>query len=312
MFRFCLTRQINEVEILKSVFCGEGELCVWNDQQYAKLQQDAGRRGGPAEEETPQVALQLNLPLDPPYPQDSLAFNITMPAFYPSSDGIELKMKVPRKILSQEQEGELNDAATKFVESKVGQEIVLDLVQFVKEWIYDNVPPVVEPEIPVSAPIQIEKSQSLHASLLGSSPAISQSPGGSSKGLTKPTPPEPKEKEFRRILIWFSTIAPDRAKTVAEWAKQLGLTGISRLGSPALLLVEGQKADVDEYVSSLRSFRWKKMEIVWEDKSICSNINDCRRFTTFQECMVTLPDLQPIFKNAGLEEMYKEGLKIRG
>lgn len=311
MLRFCLTRQINEVEILRSVFCGEGELCVWNEELYSKHKQNVERRGLD-EDETPQVALQLNIPLDPPYPQDPVSFNITMPAFYPSSDGVELKTKVPRKILSEEQEGELNEAATRFVECKVGQEIVLDLVQFVKEWIYDNVPPVVEPEIPVSTPIKIEKAQSLHASLVSSSPGPSQSPGGSSKGFTKPSLPEPKDKEFRRILIWFSTIAPDRAKTVAEWAKQLGLTGISRLGSPALLLVEGQKADVDEYVSSLRSFRWKKMEIVWEDKSTCSNINDCRRFTQFQEHMVALPELQSIFKNAGLEEMYKEGLKIRG
>lgn len=55
-------------------------------------------------------------------------------------------------------------------------------------------------------------------------------------------------------MIWFTTIAPDRAKTIAEWAKQLGLTGISRLGSPALVVVEGNKEDVDEYVSSLRVF----------------------------------------------------------
>jgi len=254
--------------------------------------------------------LQLNLLLDPPYPQDvSVTFNVSMPPFYPSSDGIELKLKVPTKVLPQEQGRDLSDAAAKFVESKVGQECVLDLVQFVKEWIYDNVPPVV-PELPVSAPIQIEKS--LHASLLSSSSdRISQgsSPLSSSKGLTKP---EQKDKEFRRILIWFSTIAPDRAKIVAEWAKQLGLTGVSRLGSPALLLVEGPKSDVDEYVYSLRSYRWKKMDIVWEDKCTCSNISDCRRFTNFQECMLPLPELQPIFKNAGLEEMYKEGLKIRG
>jgi len=299
MYRFCLNRQINEVEILKSVFCGDGELRVWNEEQYEKLKHDL--KGGGEDDEIPQVELQLNLPLEPPYPSDAnVMIDVTMLPFYPSSDGADVKIRVPRKILPESKERVLNDEAAKFVASKLGQECVLDLVQFVKDQIYDNSPP--------PSPSSAKREPS----------------NGSSKGLMKPSSPPspapsppptiltPKEQEFRRILVWFSTIAPDRAKTVADWAKQLGLTGLSRLGSPALLLVEGIKADVDEYVSSLRSYRWKKMDIVWEDKTRCSNVNDCRRFQHFQEIMLPLQELQPIFKNAGLEEMYKEGLKIRG
>ncbi len=36
------------------------------------------------------------------------------------------------------------------------------------------------------------------------------------------------------------------------------------------------------------------MDIVWEDKMRCSNINDCRRFRTFQEIMLPLPELLPV------------------
>jgi len=362
MYRFCLSRQINEVEILKSVFCGEGELKVWSEEQYEKIKKDVDNwSGAQEEEEIPQLDLQLALPLDPPYPAaTSVSLGVTMLPFYPSSDGVELKIRVPVKVMSAEQEVDLNDAASKFVAAKLGQECILDLVQFVKEWIYDNAPPALPPAPPVakpaSEPMHIEKPHPAESKkpepatpspspalkdvkrnesvVLSISPASKESkitpssspaakavippnnanPNGSSKGHAKQAPPPVpvKAQEFRRILVWFSTIAPDRAKTVAEWAKQLGLTGISRLGSPAILLVEGQKEDVDEYVSSLRSFRWKKMDIVWEDRSRCNNINDCRKFTQFLECMMPLPELLPIFRNAGLEDMYKEGLKIRG
>lgn len=307
MFRSCLSRQINEVEILKSMFCGEGELKVWDEEQYAKLKEDVANW----EDDTPQFELQLHLSLDPPYPQDAtFSINVTMPAFYPSSDIAEIQVSVPQKILSQEKEQHLSEAAGKFVASKMGQECVLELVQFIKEWIFDNAPPAPPaPQAPPpSQPIPIKKPPP--PSSPAGSPASGTGSLGASKGLVKPVLLEPKEQEFRRILLWFSTIAPDRAKILSEWAKQLGLTGISRLGSPAILLVEGPKPDVDEYVSSLRSYRWKKMDIVCESQYRCSK--DCRRFTQFKECMLSLPELQPIFRNAGLEEMYKEGLKIRG
>jgi len=118
--------------------------------------------------------------------------------------------------------------------------------------------------------------------------------------------------DFRRVLLWFTTIAPDRAKALAEWAKQLGLTGLSKLGTPALLVVEGAKVDVDEYISSLRTYRWKKMDIMWEECCRVPNVNSFRKFQHFDECMVSIPELQPIFRNAGLEEVFKEGLKMHG
>jgi len=146
----------------------------------------------------------------------------------------------------------------------------------------------------------------LDPSLDGSFSELSISP------LCSPKSPKPKIYDFRRVLLWFSTIAPDRAKIVADWAKQLGLTGLSRLGSPALLVVEGPREDVDEFISSLRTYRWKKMDILWEDRSKVCDIGTERKFSQFIETMTSVSELQPIFRNVGLEAMYKEGLKIRG
>lgn len=34
MFRTCLARQINEVESLQAMFCGQDELTLWNQKEY--------------------------------------------------------------------------------------------------------------------------------------------------------------------------------------------------------------------------------------------------------------------------------------
>lgn len=43
--------------------------------------------------------------------------------------------------LTPQQEKDLREATTTFAETKIGQECILDLVQFAKEWIYDNAAP---------------------------------------------------------------------------------------------------------------------------------------------------------------------------
>jgi hypothetical protein len=345
MFRNCLARQINEVDSLQSMFCGQDELTLWNQREYDSLKNILNETRSSHGEESPEIAFQLQIPLTLPSHTENLVVQVSFPAFYPSSDSAVVHLSFYP--LTPKQEIALREAALKFVASKLGHECILDLVQFAKDWIYDHTAEKAPVPTPAPAPaldttplptpssitliLPTPPTPTPHVSAvpkMASAPAV---PGKARAAKKAPAPkaaakpieakakpvvvvaePKLKEQDFRRILIWFSTIAPDRSKTIAEWAKQLGLTGVSRLGSPALITVEGQKDDVDEYVSSLRSYRWKKMEIVWEEKSRTTNINSCRRFTNFQECMLPLPELQVIFKKANLEDMFKEGLKIRG
>jgi len=229
----------------------------------------------------------------------SITMSITFPPFYPSTESVAVDFYGTSKIFTREQEQQLRLEISSFAQTKVGQECVLDVVQFTKEWL----------ETTFASPITSSPSSPTDLS-------PSSSIGDFADHLHHGEGGVKHEKQtlhdFRTVLLWFATIAPDRAKALAEWAKQLGLTGLSKLGTPALLVVEGPKVDVDEYISSLRTYRWKKMDMLWEECCRVPNVNSFRKFQHFDECMVSILDLQPIFRNAGLEEVFKEGLKMHG
>jgi len=299
MYRHCLSRQVNEIELLKSFFCNEGELEIVKEHQYEQIKVILETPKGSLDTaELPSFS--VNIALSFFYRKEcSITMSITFPPFYPSTESLTVDFYGASKIFTREQEQQVRQEISNFALNKVGQECVLDVVQFAKDWL----------ETTFMSPIASTPS----------SPVSDLSPCSSEAELSDDHHGENGIKqenqrlhEVRRVLLWFATIAPDRAKAVADWAKQLGLTGLSKLGTPALLVAEGAKVDVDEFISSLRSFRWKKMDLVWEECCRVPDVNSFRKFHHFDECMVSISDLQPIFRNAGLEEVFKEGLKMHG
>jgi len=292
MYKFCLVRQVNEIELLKSIYCDEGELQVVNEEQYELFRSIIeSSKSVPAmdPDELPTFILNMRIPVfDEKRGAREMTMNIKIPPFYPSTEAVDVSFFGISKIFPRERERDLRREVEQFSQSKLGQEYIMDLIQFVKDWIEDNVSIA-------SSPLSDSGSHlSSSCSSIGSS-----SPQQSPKAL-----------DFKRVLIWLSTIAPDRAKIVAEWAKQLALTGLSKFGTPAMVVVEGAEEDVDSFVSSLRTFRWKRLDVLFEDSCKVDNIDSYRKFKQFDDCMVSLTDLQPIFRSAGLEEMYLEGLKV--
>lgn len=298
MFKYCLARQINEVEVLKSFFCGERELIIVNEDKYELLKGNFEAKRLSQADDTLPISINIKIPFSDASisksVRESVFINVKMPPFYPSAESAEVQLYGTNKILTQRQEDALKSDAYKFLQEKIGQECILDLVHYLRDWVEETA-----------------KRAKIDALKLNNALSNSIVPKSKNSTTTVNKPPQ-KMQDFRRVLLWFSTIAPDRAKTISEWARRLDLTGISRLGSPALIVVEGLAEDVTEYISSIRTFRWKKWDIVWEDKCKTHNISECRKFPQFQECMITLTELQPIYRKAGLEEMFREGLKIRG
>lgn len=294
MFKFCVASQINEVEVLRSMFCGDKEFTIIDEEKYIRLKYDVDHKRALGQD-IPLLSINVKVPWADS--TKNVFINIKMPAFYPSAEALRAQVFGTSSILNKNQEDALDDAISEFTEGHIGREAALELVQFVAVWLEQNVV--------TRAP----------------APAVQsgvKKGGGGKRAVVRTAKPTANvvaatsTKEFRRILVWFCTIAPDRAKTIFEWSKQLRLTGFVRLGSPAFLYLEGPKEDVDEYFSGLRSFRWKKMDLIWEEKAKAPQLSDFQKFPGFQEVNVSLPGLQPIFKQAGMESVYRESLKIRG
>jgi hypothetical protein len=67
---------------------------------------------------------------------------------------------------------------------------------------------------------------------------------------------------IRAITLSFS---PAKRRCIAEWANSLGLGGFSRPGYPGLVLVEGAREAVVEYVATVQRLRWKHMVVRGEE-----------------------------------------------
>jgi len=112
------------------------------------------------------------------------------------------------------------------------------------------------------------------------------------------------------MLRFHHIKSPMKRKSISAWAKELSLTGLSRPGSPGIVLVEGTESDISQYISWLKGLHWKKMQNVCEQKEALQgdSIDKLRRFSTFQEVQSeSLGDILPLFESAGLADMFFAG-----
>lgn len=56
---------------------------------------------------------------------------------------------------------------------------------------------------------------------------------------------------------------------MSAWSSDLKVGGYSKIGYPGVLILEGERSSVEEYVVRLRSLRWKAMAVRGEQQ-VCS------------------------------------------
>lgn len=65
-----------------------------------------------------------------------------------------------------------------------------------------------------------------------------------------------------RVFIYFHHIKSERKKKeIVNNAKELNLSGLWKEGFPGLLLAEGNRDDINEYIRILKSLKWQKMTV---------------------------------------------------
>ena len=81
-----------------------------------------------------------------------------------------------------------------------------------------------------------------------------------------------------RTFIYFHHIkSSQKKKEIIDSANELELYGIWKEGFPGLILCEGMKINIEEYVSRLKRLRWQQMTVkgIWYVEH--------REFKTFNE-----------------------------
>lgn len=139
----------------------------------------------------------------------------------------------------------------------------------------------------------------------------------------KPQPRDPtasgaEQVLGRRAIYFHHIIAPTKRRVVVEWALELQLSGFSKIGWPGVVIVEGEEADVQEYVRRLQHLRWKQMVVRGEQTERGGATRSVEKMRKLPRGFREFPEkggmaaLAAACRDAGVEQLFLTTMKIYG
>ncbi|KAJ3278255.1 hypothetical protein HK104_002518 [Borealophlyctis nickersoniae] len=240
-----LAVQLATIDLLESMFCGEGEFTLHNPDARSRLQTmvDDAANFLPSDSTThllPSLSFSLNLPLhDPPDPTVSgIRMDCTLPLTVPESNidtsslplPPRLSLACPTWIPSRNDHRTLKTA---FDDHISGLEAGLDSSQIIleaAEWVQSN------------------------AAKFRSSPSASTPPASD---VLLASSSSPSHQVFVREWYYLPSLSTkQKRQDMITYAYNHQLTGFVTPGKPGILCVEGLDRNVQSYFSDIRTKSW--------------------------------------------------------
>lgn len=75
-----------------------------------------------------------------------------------------------------------------------------------------------------------------------------------------------QQQIIKRTLLWsHHLLATSKRKAILTWSRELCLGGYSRPGYPGAIFVEGEIANVDEFVRRMKALKWQALQVRAEE-----------------------------------------------
>eukprot|EP00667_Euglena_gracilis_P020232 EG_transcript_21870 len=118
---------------------------------------------------------------------------------------------------------------------------------------------------PAPGPVPRPADPSLTPSLAAAQPKAG-APRAAKKGTARPAA---TALVLETLVVHFHHILnPEKREVLQTWAHELDLKGVSRTGTPGVVVIEGMTPAVTEYVARLRTLRWQTMELRGQERVI--------------------------------------------
>ncbi len=67
---------------------------------------------------------------------------------------------------------------------------------------------------------------------------------------------------YKAAILWMHHIlATSKRKEIVKTAEELSLSGVSKVGHPGAVFIEGIEANVDAFVAHIKSLRWQACQL---------------------------------------------------
>eukprot|EP01025_Chloroclados_australasicus_P050218 TRINITY_DN5749_c0_g1_i1.p1 TRINITY_DN5749_c0_g1~~TRINITY_DN5749_c0_g1_i1.p1 ORF type:complete len:288 (-),score=39.19 TRINITY_DN5749_c0_g1_i1:313-1176(-) len=279
-----LEAQVNEIEALQSVFSQEGEFVITPNQKgiLTFAQKIISGQSSFDVQDVPSLSGKIVL-LDIKLNNISVALRFDLPNSYPDTPPhLAVECSTDNATFQT-----LTQTVQETAQQWTGEECLLACVESLRE----KASEIMEKNL-------AEEEQQQHQQQLMISNSHSQ------------------REQISICLIWFHHIRnPNKKKNVQNWANELELGGYCKPGWPGVIIAEGYKQNVDEYIKRLRALSWQAMQVraqEYSDIPLGDDIANRRKFRNGFKLLgdSDLSEVSSSCKEVGLEELFLTALKI--
>lgn len=257
LLKTCLQQQIDELDMLQSIFCNPGELKIDDHSVLADINEYLdGKR------------MQLNQKLDYTITLSNLngrkiEMHFELPHSYPL---IETPCLSIRTTLDQNHKSAIENAmkrgAIEFADDLDKSSVY---VYQIVTWLQEN----------------WERIAEEHVESNGKSETVT-----SANGTKQPI-------EMERLWIYSHHLkSTTKRQDLLKLAKELDLSGFSKPGKPGIICVEGRKEDTQEFWKCIRQWAWQRITVRLAESKMRAegNMGSFRRFDAFKEKLHAIGD----------------------
>lgn len=264
----CLQKQIDELDIITSIFCNPGELVIDDHSVTADINLFLSSTLPKSTEIDQLLASRLEYRIHLQHNGSKMSLRVELPHYYPILELAEVTLS--SDIFDRQQEKRINAEIRKFIKAKLND---TETYAFeVITWIQDNLERFV-----------------LNAT------AEKCNGDNSTKGKCGNETNEIDNYnemfvDFERLWIYSHHIKSKIKRTaIIKNAKDLNLTGFSLPGKPGIICVEGLEEDTQEFWKMIKPMKWHRISIRKNELETImrTDIQERRKFSNFKEVMFT-------------------------
>ncbi|XP_052901013.1 RWD domain-containing protein 2A [Anopheles moucheti] len=224
-----LQKQLDEFQMLSAIFCNAGELQV---DDYSCLDNLSGYINGEIDRLDTKLDYRFDLPL---LPDQKVQILVELPHLYPA---LEMPRIVIRSsVIPRDQERMLTSSIEQYIEQEVVERDEPYVYQVIG-WIQDNF-----------TELLLRTTGDKKEQQTGKRPVAEHEP-----------------IVFERLWIYSHHLkSKTKRQTIIKTARDLKLSGFSRPGKPAIICVEGQQTDTQEFWRTIKPLKWQKIQIKFNE-----------------------------------------------
>lgn len=250
LLKSCLREQIDELDMLQSIFCNPGELKIDDHSVLADINEFLEDKRSQLSQNLDFTITLINLD------GRKIEMHIELPHSYPLIETLSLSIRTTLELNHKSAvENAIKREAIEFADGIDKSSVY---VYQVVTWVQEN-----------WERIAMENVES----------------NGKNGSMTSDTD-APKSIEMERIWIYSHHLkSTTKRQDLLKLAKELDLSGFSKPGKPGIICVEGRKEDTQEFWKCIRQWAWQRITVRLTESKLRPewNMNTFRRFSGFKE-----------------------------